>query len=68
MNVIYTQQALESLSESLVFLIQEQGLSIEQVISIKNLMIDKAEKLADAVLKYQLLSSFPVFIVFVYTL
>lgn len=47
MKVIYTEQALESLSESLRFLIQEQGLSIKQVSNIKTHLLDKTEKLQE---------------------
>lgn len=47
MKVIYTEQALESLAESLRFLIQKQHVSIEQVSNIKTLLLDKADKLPE---------------------
>lgn len=47
MKIVYTEQSIESLAESLRFLIQEQGLSFEKVSEIKTILLDKADKLTE---------------------
>jgi len=46
MKVIYTLQSIESLEESLRFLLEEQTLPTERVISIKNSLFNLADSLA----------------------
>lgn len=46
MKVIYTDQSIDSLEESLHILIEEQGLASEKAASIKNQLFDRADSLA----------------------
>jgi len=45
MKVIYTEQSLDSLEESLHFLIEEQELPLEKVLAIKTQLLDRADSL-----------------------
>lgn len=47
MKVIYTEKSIESLNETLHFLIDEQDLSIEQASKIATRLLDKANELAE---------------------
>lgn len=47
MKVIYTDQSFDGLHESLTFLIEEQGVSIEKVSVIKEQLLDRADSLAN---------------------
>ncbi|MDX1640531.1 MAG: type II toxin-antitoxin system RelE/ParE family toxin [Balneolaceae bacterium] len=47
MKVIYTEKSIESLNETLRFLIQEQKLPSEQASRIASRLLDKADSLAD---------------------
>jgi len=46
MKVIYTDQSIDSLEESLTFSIEEQGLETEKAASIKGQLFDRADSLA----------------------
>jgi len=46
MKVVYTEQSIESLEESLHFLIEKQGLPPEKVTLIVNQLFNRAEELA----------------------
>ncbi len=46
MKVVYTEQSITGLEELLSFLIEEQNLSIEKVVIIKNQLMDLADSLA----------------------
>lgn len=46
MKVIYTDQSINSLEESLKFSIEEQGLSPEKAASLKNQLFNRADSLA----------------------
>ena len=46
MKVIYTEQSLESLAESLKFLLEEQRLTNQEIARIIALLLDKADSLA----------------------
>ncbi len=45
MKILYTEQALVSLTETLRFLIEGQEIPIEKVVEIKSLLLNKAENL-----------------------
>ena len=45
MKVVYTDQSLDSLEESLRFLIEEQGIPLEKVGPIKEQLFERAESL-----------------------
>ena len=45
MKVVYTDQSLDSLEESLRFLIEEQGISLEKVGPIKEQLFERAKSL-----------------------
>ncbi len=45
MKVIYTEQSLYSLEESLYFLIDEQKMPLEKVLAIKIQLLDRADSL-----------------------
>ncbi len=46
MNVIYTDQCIDSLEESLNFLIKEQELTLEKAALLKDKLFDRADSLA----------------------
>ena len=46
MKVIYTDQSIDSLEESLTFLIEEQGLDPEKAVLLKDQLFDRADSLA----------------------
>ncbi len=46
MKVVYTEQSITGLEELLSFLIEEQNISIEKVVIIKNQLMDLADSLA----------------------
>lgn len=46
MKVIYTDQSIDSLEESLYFSIEEQGLAPEKASSLKDQLFNRAESLA----------------------
>jgi plasmid stabilization system protein ParE len=45
MKVIYTDQSLDSLEESVQFLLEELGLPMKEVLKIKTKLLDRAEGL-----------------------
>ena len=45
MKVIYTEQSLDSLAETLQFLLQQQEIPLEKVLAIKTQLLDKADSL-----------------------
>lgn len=47
MKVIYTEQSLESLQESMEFLLEDQELPIEKVSEIKTQLLNRADSLAE---------------------
>lgn len=53
MKVIYTDQSYESLDECSRFLLDEQGWSIEKVLALRKVLLDKADKLVTTHNHYQ---------------
>jgi hypothetical protein len=53
MKVIFTDQSYESLHESSLFLLEEQGWSLEKVLELRNVLLDKADKLVTTYDHYQ---------------
>ena len=45
MKVIYTDQSIDSLEETLYFLIEVQGFSLEKAVSIKDQLFNRADSL-----------------------
>ena len=46
MKVIYTDQSIDSLEESLQFAVEEQDLSSEKASTLKDTLFDRADSLA----------------------